>query len=185
MTKRDVTPTAASDGRTQPALRRISCTPRGVALVTVLAVLTLLALLAVVFQVQTSVIVANSQDQTHVLQAQLLAQSGLEHACSMLRDDLEQQPAFDDESEAWAQAFAPDPARPADAADVDGLALPDAADARWINCRATPPCAGRWWRISKKAASGGTQTESSCARKSTLIPRAFAGCRDINPEFRS
>ncbi|GEM_PF-666333 len=125
-------------GRYLRASLNLCRSPRGVALVTVLAVLTLLALLAVVFQVQTSVIVANSQDQTRLLQAQLLAQSGLEHACSMLRDDLEQQPAFDDESEAWAQAFAPDPARPEDAADIDGLALPNAADARWIYVRNAP-----------------------------------------------
>jgi len=105
---------------------------RGVALVAVLSVLTILAILAVAFYMQTSVESLTSEGHTYIVQANLLAQSALEHASCLLRDDAMRQPAFDDYSEDWHRAFRPLSASAADGCTIDGDEAGGTPDARWF-----------------------------------------------------
>jgi len=102
---------------------------RGIALVSVLAVLTVLAVLAAAFALFTSNDTMTSRTTVARVQADMIAQSALEHALGLLRQDAEQQPAWDDLSEPWRTRFQPDPRTPHEATDVAGLG---SADARWF-----------------------------------------------------
>ncbi len=112
--------------------RRPQQAHRGVALVAVLSVLTILAILAVAFYVQTSVESLTSESHTYIVQANLLAQSALEHACCLLRDDAMRQPQFDDYGEDWHRAFRPRFADDADACSINGDEAAGVPDARWL-----------------------------------------------------
>ena len=74
------------------------------------------------------------------VQADLLAQSALEHAIGELSRDIDEQPAWDDVNEPWRTSFNPQENKPEHAVDVDGLPAVDAetadtSDARWIYVR--------------------------------------------------
>ena len=109
---------------------------RGVALIAVLAVLTVLSVTALMFAVYTSIERTTVQTSVAGVQAELLAASALEHACSVLQQDAQEQPAWDDVGEEWRTAFAPVAGKEGDAVNVSGLpsAIPGGsdADARWI-----------------------------------------------------
>lgn len=103
---------------------------RGVALVTVLSVLTILAVLAAAFTIFTTLDQMISRSTVARVQADMIVNSALEHALSLLRQDVIEQPAWDDPSEPWATRFKHTSA--ADSADVGGFGSPDA---RWFYVR--------------------------------------------------
>jgi len=103
---------------------------RGVALVTVLSVLTVLAVLAAAFAVFTSLDQMISRSTAARVQADMIVDSAIEHALALLRQDVAEQPAWDDLSEPWATRFRPSSA--GDSADVAGFGTPDA---RWFYVR--------------------------------------------------
>ncbi len=116
-------------------VRRAGQSHRGVALIAVLSVLTILALLAASFAVLMSV----EQDAGRVsmtrLQAECLTKSALEHAQAILRQDVVDQPGWDDPGELWSTAFAPGKNHNTeDTVEVDGTPNPNgqSGDARWI-----------------------------------------------------
>ncbi|MCX7846720.1 MAG: hypothetical protein N2595_01615 [bacterium] len=78
---------------------------RGVALVSVLSVLTILAVLAAVFALYTTLDQMLSRTAVARLQADLIADAALEHALSLLRLDVMEQPAWDDLTEPWCTRF--------------------------------------------------------------------------------
>lgn len=80
-----------------------SQTPRGVALVAVLAVLTTLAILASVFAIYMQLEQRISRVSRERMQADLLAQSALQHALTMLRHDAETAPGWNSLDEPWAR----------------------------------------------------------------------------------
>ncbi|NLF39122.1 hypothetical protein GX586_06740, partial [bacterium] len=106
------------------------------ALLIVLGVLTVLSLTAMMFSLFASVERTTAQVSIGKVQADLLADSALEHTASVLRQDLADQPAWDDGSEPWSTVFAPVNGSEDGNVDIDGLpgALPgqSAADARWM-----------------------------------------------------
>jgi len=118
-------------------MRRPPRARRGVALLTVLAVLTILALLAAAFAVLMTIATTAGRVSITQLQAEALAKSALEHAQVLLRQDVTDQPGWDDMAEQWATAFqvgtAADDAAPA----LDGLpAAPgQRGAARWLYVR--------------------------------------------------
>ncbi len=109
---------------------------RGIALVAVLGVLVVLALLAAGFAGHMSMERIVGRTQIAKAQADLLANSAMEHAMSVLRQDALTQPAWDDPQEPMFLCFQPDGSNPGGEVDIDGLpgATSDAspADARWI-----------------------------------------------------
>jgi hypothetical protein len=112
---------------------------RGVALVTVMAVLVVLALLAAMFATTMAVEQTAGQVELGKTESSLLANSALEHALAVLRMDAREQAAWDAQDEPWSLVFRPAPDQPDNSVDVDGLpgVTPDqpAADARWIAVR--------------------------------------------------
>ncbi len=102
---------------------------RGIALVTVLSVLTILAVLAAAFAIFTSLDQMISRTTVARVQADMIANSALEHALSLLRQDTAEQPAWDYLGEPWSTRFQPDARSPQDAVDVAGLGT---SDARWF-----------------------------------------------------
>jgi len=115
-------------------VRRAGQSHRGVALIAVLSVLTILALLAASFAVLMSV----EQDAGRVsmtrLQAECLTKSALEHAQAILRQDIMDQPGWDDQGELWGATFAPGKNSGEDIVELDGApnANGQPGDARWI-----------------------------------------------------
>ncbi len=107
---------------------------RGIALIAVLAVLTVLAICAAAFVIFTHLEHISSQATVAKVQADILASSGLEHALSELRNDADEQPAWDDPGEEWNTIFKPGSDTGVEATDVDGLPDTD-EDARWIYVR--------------------------------------------------
>ena len=109
----------------------------GVALVAVLAVLTILAILAGAFAMVMSINRSVSMVSIAKVQSDLLASSAIEHTMSLLRQDVADQPAWDDLSENWHSWFQPGDATAEESVDVDGV--PEilnrnatSTDARWI-----------------------------------------------------
>ena len=70
--------------------------PRGVAIVTVLAILTVMALLAMCFTVLLVIEMEASRSSQGRVQSDMMAQSGFQHAMSLLRQDTIEQPGWDD-----------------------------------------------------------------------------------------
>ena len=107
---------------------------RGIALVAVLAVLVVLALLASLFTVHMQVESKMGNVQIAKLQADLIAESAIEHALCVIREDALEQPAWDDKTEEIFTAFAPDPQNPTNNADIDGVKIDefDIGDGKWI-----------------------------------------------------
>lgn len=91
--------------------------PQGVALVAVLAVLTTLAVLAGVFATYMHLEQRISSVSREQMQADLLAQSALEHVFSLLRHDANTTPAWDDYSQPWSRTFQPNTPESATAPD--------------------------------------------------------------------
>ena len=79
---------------------------RGIALVAVLAVLTVLALMAAAFASFMQVEQAVSRTYKAKMQSDLLAQSAMEHAFSLLRYDAETAGGWDSPDEPWSQVSA-------------------------------------------------------------------------------
>jgi len=108
---------------------------RGVALVAVLAVLVVLAILAASFVAFTSVEQRASEVSINKFQADMFAESGLEHFLSQLWHDSVAMPAFDSLDEPWNTAFIPSKKNPKNSTDVDGLTDKkrggNPLDARW------------------------------------------------------
>ena len=77
----------------------------GVAIVTVLAVLTVMALLAMCFAVLLTIEMETSRMSQGRVQSDMMAQSGIQHALCMLRQDVAEQPGWDDPSEPWHARF--------------------------------------------------------------------------------
>lgn len=79
--------------------------PRGVSLLVVLSVLVILAIIAMVFVQQTSL--SQMMGRIHIakVQADMMAESGMEHVLSELRSDILIQPLWDDETENWYTTF--------------------------------------------------------------------------------
>jgi hypothetical protein len=128
-------------------IARAGLRQRGVALIAVLSVLTILALLAAAFTVVMGVEQASGRVSMTRLQAECLTKSALEHAEATLRQDVLDQPGWDDISELWGAAFAPGRNNMDDAAEIDGAPNPNgqAGDARWIYVRmADGTLAGRY-----------------------------------------
>jgi hypothetical protein len=109
-------------------------TIRGIALIAVLILLTVLAIIASAFVIYMSIEGNTAQIIMAKTQSDMLAQSGLAHAMSHLRKDADEQPAWDDPDESWNQKFKPVSQDPGEAIDVDGLPDSD-SDARWVYVR--------------------------------------------------
>jgi len=107
----------------------------GVALVAVLAVLVVLAILAASFVAFTSLEQRASEVNINKFQADMFAESGLEHFLSQLWYDSVATPAWDSLDEPWNSSFVPRTKNPQKATDVDGLTKAklggSAFDARW------------------------------------------------------
>jgi len=87
----------------------LSCTcsrsrQAGVAIVSVLAVLTIMALLAMCFAVLLTIEVESSRASQVRVQSEMMAQSGVQHAMSLLRQDTVDQPGWDDRSDPRTQS---------------------------------------------------------------------------------
>lgn len=78
---------------------------RGVALIAVLAVLTTLAVVAAVFISFMHIEQATSRTSKAKIQSDLLAQSAMEHAFSLLRHDAETAAGWDSPDEPWARVY--------------------------------------------------------------------------------
>jgi DNA uptake protein ComE-like DNA-binding protein len=147
------------------AVRSAGPPHRGVALVAVLSVLTILALLAASFAVLMSVEQAAGRVSVTRLQAECLAKSALEHAQAILRQDVLDQPGWDDPDELWGAAFTPGKNSSEDAAELDGTpnANGQPGDARWIYVRlADGTLAGRY-AISVQDEAGKINLNSASA----------------------
>ena len=121
---------------TSPHLAR---RPLGVALVTVMAVLVVLALLAAMFATTMALEQVAGQVELGKAESSLLANSALEHALAVLRMDAREQAAWDAPDELWSTAFKPAADKAGAGVDLDGLpgATPDdpGMDARWMPVR--------------------------------------------------
>lgn len=110
----------------------------GVALVAVLAVLTILAVLATVFTIVMSINHSVSKASIAKVQSDMLAHSAIEHTMTLLRNDIDEQPAWDDLSENWHSWFRPGNAPQDEMVDIDGIPeinRAPAAEARWVYVR--------------------------------------------------
>ena len=83
--------------------------PGGVALLAVLTVLTVLSLLAATFSAFMTMESQTSVTTLAKSQSDLLAQSALEHALSVLRQDVYAAPGWDSMDEPWCKEFQADP----------------------------------------------------------------------------
>jgi len=79
--------------------------PKGVAIVAVLAVLLVLAIMATTFVVSTNTELASSNSQADKFQSDILADSALQHALSILYEDTTTSPAWDGLKEPWSSYF--------------------------------------------------------------------------------
>lgn len=111
----------------------------GVALVTVMAILVVLALLAAVLVTSLSIERLSGESELGRSDAVLLANSALEHVEAMLRLDAYEQPAWDAYDEPWSQRFRPMREAPQDAVILDGgrgaTISGHPAAARWYHVR--------------------------------------------------
>ena len=117
------------------AFRLPSSGHHGIALVAVLAVLVVLAILAASFVAFTSLEQRASEVTNSKFQADMFAESGLEHFLSSLWYDSVATPAWDSLDEFWNTAFLPRSKKIEKSTDVDGLTNPNRGgnpyDARW------------------------------------------------------
>ncbi len=108
----------------------------GIALLAVLAVLTVLAILAAAFVVFMSINRNVGEISIAKVQSDMLVNSAVEHALSLLSNDVEEQPAWDDTNEDWHRYFSPGSVPDRETIDVDGVrdkgSPPEKGDARWI-----------------------------------------------------
>lgn len=120
-------------------LLKRACAHRGVALIAVLAILTVLSIIAAAFAFYMHTerqlgMIAGSK-----VQSDILAQSALEHALSVLRNDIQDSPGWDDFSEFWYTHFLPRNTN--DSVDIDGLpsivSKSGCMDGRWLYVRNT------------------------------------------------
>ena len=98
-----------------------SAKTKGIALVVVLGVLVVLALIASVFSLNMSVESKMGSVQIAKLQADLIADSALEHAMCVIREDAVEQPAWDDKTEQMFTTFLPEIKNPGNNIDIDGI----------------------------------------------------------------
>ena len=106
---------------------------KGIALIAVLAVLVVLALIASVFTINMSVERKMGTVQIAKLQADLIADSALEHAMCVIREDAAEQPAWDDKTEEMFTTFLPEIKNPDNNVDIDGLVENENGnDGHWI-----------------------------------------------------
>ncbi|MCK5853509.1 hypothetical protein KAH27_10820, partial [bacterium] len=106
---------------------------KGIALVAVLGVLVVLALLASVFSMNMSVERKMGSVQIAKLQADLIADSALEHAMCVIREDAFEQPAWDDKTEKMFTVFSPESKNPENNVDIDGIIENENGnDGHWI-----------------------------------------------------
>jgi len=106
---------------------------KGIALVAVLAVLVILAIIASVFTINMSVENKMGEVQIAKLQADLIADSALEHAMCVIREDAINQPAWDDKTEKMFTVFAPEADNPDNNVNIDGISENGKdKDGRWI-----------------------------------------------------
>jgi hypothetical protein len=110
-------------------------TNRGVALIAVLAILTILALLAAAFTAFMHISSEIGKRNTGKVQSDMLAHSALEHAVSIIVNDLKEQPAWDDCSESWTTCFTPSADTDEMVVNIDGLPK---------NVSGCPPRSSRW-----------------------------------------
>ena len=110
---------------------------RGVALIAVLAILTVLSIMAAAFTFYMSTEQQLGAISSAKVQSDMLAQSAVEHALSLLERDLVEQPGWDDLQESWNTEFLPN--KIDDSVDIDGLpsVIQNAGskDGRWIYVR--------------------------------------------------
>ena len=115
--------------------------PRGVALLAVLTVLTVLSLLAATFSAFMSMESQTSVTTLAKSQSDLLAQSALEHALSVLRQDVYASPGWDSYDEPWYSEFIADPHSANRVNISDALSrspskdIPPAPPSRWFYVR--------------------------------------------------
>ncbi len=116
------------------AQKTFSKTPRGIAIVAVLAILVILAIMASAFVMSTNTELATSKSQSFKSQSDLLADSALNHAISMISDDAESSPAWDDLKEPWASDFRALNSKTADRINVDNISNGKKSidDSKWI-----------------------------------------------------
>lgn len=106
--------------------------PRGIALVAVLSILTVLAVMAAVFYTHITLESQTSKNHTAIMQVHFLAESAVEHARAILREDARQSPHYDDTTDIWRQTLVPTRENP-----DDGYLLAptlrrlDEPDSRW------------------------------------------------------
>ncbi|MBR4466241.1 general secretion pathway protein GspK [bacterium] len=115
--------------------------PGGVALLAVLTVLTVLSLLAATFSAFMTMESQTSVTTLAKSQSDLLAQSALEHALSVLRQDVYASPGWDSPDEPWCKEFQADPKSPNQVNISDALSrspskdLPAVPPSRWFYVR--------------------------------------------------
>lgn len=115
---------------TAPVLFR----PRGISIVAVLAILVVLSVMAMVFVQNTRIFLLVGQSHMAKMQADLLADSAMQHTMSVLRDARASQPQWDDISQQWSASFRPTRStRSEDIVRVDSAHTPIIAPqyARW------------------------------------------------------
>ena len=110
---------------------------KGIALVAVLSILVVLAIIASVFTINMSVENKMGKVQIAKLQADLIANSALEHAMCVIREDAFVQPAWDDKTEDMFTAFSPVIEEPNNSIDIDRISEENqkkdkGKDGRWI-----------------------------------------------------
>ncbi len=120
-------------------VRQAACRARrGVALVAVLSVLTVLAILAMAFAVLTNIEQASSAVSFYGMDAQALAEAGLEHAKAVLWSDAMYDPTHSDgDGDIWITSFNGRQAQHAPDANVTPNNDTNANDAVWIPVRDT------------------------------------------------
>lgn len=107
--------------------------PRGVALLMVLTVLTVLSILSATFATFIGLESQSGAISVGQTQSDMLAQSALQHAYGLLREDYYNSSAYDDYSESWAQTFKPK--KGDQAVDMDGTHGDKTHMSRWIYVR--------------------------------------------------
>ncbi|RLD11367.1 MAG: hypothetical protein DRI44_03740, partial [Chlamydiae bacterium] len=116
----------------------ISKNTKGIALIAVLAVLVVLAIIASVFTINMSVESKMGNVQIAKLQADLIADSALEHAMCVIREDAIEQPAWDDKTEKMFTTFSPEIKNPKNNINIDGIIKNGKSnECRWIYVKNT------------------------------------------------
>ena len=139
--------------------------PRGVALLMVLTVLTVLSILSATFATFIGLESQSGAISVGQTQSDMLAQSALQHAYGLLREDYYRSSAYDDYSEPWSTTFKP---RQGDqAVDMDGTHGDKSNMARWIYVRdANNMIVGRYAvMVEDELAKININTASALSRK--------------------